>query len=83
MRPTSHATRRTPASTPARPPARTPGREARAPLALDLMRPSEAFATAPARLADPARWMRAFQITLAAGAALGVLLAATAAAALR
>jgi hypothetical protein len=34
--------------------------------ALDLMRPSDAFATPPAsRLADPARWLRPTIVTLA------------------
>jgi hypothetical protein len=46
--------------------------------ALDVMRPSDAFAVSPSsRLDDPARWLRPTLLVLALLAALAVLLAAT------
>jgi hypothetical protein len=46
--------------------------------ALDVMRPSDAFAVSPSwRLDDPARWLRPTLLVLALVAALAILLAAT------
>lgn len=49
----------------------------RAVAAMDVMRPTDAFATGPAaRLADPLAWLRPTLAIVAAAAALAVLLGA-------